>query len=38
MTIEQYESPILAKQPGRLQKQHLWNEEPAVFTLKAPII
>lgn len=38
MTIKEYKSPIIAKQPGHLQKQQLWNGEPAAFTLKAPII
>jgi hypothetical protein len=38
MTRKQYKSLILAMQPGHLQKQHLENEEPAAFTLKAPII
>lgn len=37
MTIKQYKSPILTKQPGH-RKSSTSNEEPAAFTLKAPII
>lgn len=35
MTIKQYKSPILTKQPDYLHKAEI---ESAVFTLKAPII
>lgn len=36
MTRKQYKLLILAMQPGHLQEQHLWNREPAAFTLKHP--
>lgn len=37
MTIKEYKSPIIAKQPGHLQKQHLWNVRACcVHTQKHP--
>lgn len=37
MTIKEYKSPIIAKQPGHLQKQHLWNARACcVHTQKHP--
>lgn len=37
MTIKEYKSPIIAKQPGHLQKQHLWNARACcIHTQKHP--